>query len=60
MESDLRILCVNDVYKPERFSVLKTLTGLHQGSGVTKLGIDLDVHCCKCAILYILLEGINP
>lgn len=39
MASHLRILCVNDVYKPERFSMLKTLTGLHQGPGETKLGL---------------------
>ena len=38
MTSDLRILCLNDVYKPERFSMLQTLRGLHKGPGLTKLG----------------------
>ena len=30
----LRIFCVNDVYKPERFSQLKTLCALHKSSTV--------------------------
>jgi hypothetical protein len=44
MNSELRILCVNDCYKPERFSMLKTLRGLHNGPGETKLGINANIY----------------
>jgi 5'-nucleotidase len=42
MASDLRLLCVNDVYKPERLSKLKVLAKQHKGSGVTKLVLPGD------------------
>jgi 2',3'-cyclic-nucleotide 2'-phosphodiesterase (5'-nucleotidase family) len=32
----LRLLCANDVYKPEKFSVMKTLKDRYQGEGTTK------------------------
>lgn len=50
MNSELRILCVNDCYKPERFSMLKTLRGLHNGPGETKLGEN--------ALIYLIFEAL--
>jgi hypothetical protein len=50
MNSELRILCVNDCYKPERFSMLKTLRGLHNGPGETKLGEN--------ALFYLKFEAL--
>ena len=32
----LRLLCANDVYKPEKFSVLRAMKDKHQGEGITK------------------------
>lgn len=38
----LRFLCVNDVYKPERFALLKTLKKMYVGKGETKCVIPGD------------------
>ena len=59
MNSDLRILCLNDVYKPERFSMLKTLRGIHKGTGVTKLGTLPSAFVLFCHIKsHILLAAV--
>lgn len=39
----LRILTANDVYKPERFAMLKTLATINRGPGVTKLVLPGDL-----------------
>jgi hypothetical protein len=38
----LRLLCVNDVYKPERFALLKTMKTKYAGKGVTKCVLPGD------------------
>ena len=38
MPSDLKTLCFNLVYKPERFSMMKTLRSKHPGVGHTNFG----------------------
>lgn len=34
--SHLRLLCINDVYKPEKFALVKTMKPLYKGKGMTK------------------------
>lgn len=36
MEAKLRLLCANDVYKPEKFSVMKAMKDKMQGDGTNK------------------------
>jgi 5'-nucleotidase / UDP-sugar diphosphatase len=36
MGAKLRLLCANDVYKPDKFSVMKAMKDKYQGEGMTK------------------------
>lgn len=39
---NLRFICVNDVYRPEMFSVFKNLIPLYQGKNITKTVLPGD------------------